>query len=144
MAIIAIALGLLLPALTPTTARAVDGATRQFLSDLETARLSAISSRTHTRIVATPQTYQVSVLNRATGNWETRSKTVRFPDGVAFDPPPTLEFLANGSTSLDPAATPHPVIIRDAVVAGATVVAKNASLVRRIEIDPLTGGAILR
>ncbi|MDQ3198355.1 MAG: type II secretion system GspH family protein, partial [Verrucomicrobiota bacterium] len=49
--IIGILLALLVPALGPSSGRALDGATHQFTADLENARLIAIAERKTTRVL---------------------------------------------------------------------------------------------
>jgi hypothetical protein len=106
--------------------------------------------------------------------WKQRGKWNRFPEGVAVasvvqsvpTPAPTavpidvggtgatsyrfsgpyIEFLANGSCNLDPAATPAPAaIIADGFVNSAgAFVQKNQRLRFTVAVDPLTGSVSVR
>jgi len=111
IAVIAVVAAFLVPALGPSTGRALDGATRQFVADLEGARLIAIAERTHTRVLIPnteiPQlgenislrSYLVASLNRTTGNWQQRGNKNRVAQSVAFDPTTGV---------LNPTTTPTP------------------------------------
>ena len=59
-----------------------------------------------------------------------------------------VEFLPNGSTNLDPSATPELIAIQDGFVPTAasspTPVRKNPALRSELTIDPLTGNAVLK
>ncbi|MEO5755022.1 MAG: prepilin-type N-terminal cleavage/methylation domain-containing protein [Chthoniobacterales bacterium] len=59
-----------------------------------------------------------------------------------------VEYLPNGSTSLDPAATPEVVAIQDGFVpttgSSPTPIRKNQTLRSQLTIDPLTGNAVLQ
>lgn len=183
MAIIGIVLSLVVPALAPATARALDGGARQFMSELQSARMTAIAERTHVRVLIPNaingairedlvlRSYTTAVLDRTTGTWRQRSKWARLPDGIAIDPTvgvvrpsaspmpgetqmvgwptaysgPYLEFLANGSASLDPTAPPAAVKLADGFVqSGGAFVAKNRTLFREVTIDPLSGAVTAR
>src|ERR1700731_2061360 len=160
MTIIAVVAAFLIPALSPGSARALDGATRQFAADLENARLIAIAERTRTRVLlptnsadfSNPATaaapwpadisrrgYVITSQKKTETVWRQRGKWNRFPQGVAVQtftqpsptPTPTaipidvggtgsrtyafggpyIEFLANGTCNLDPAASPAPAVI---------------------------------
>jgi prepilin-type N-terminal cleavage/methylation domain-containing protein len=106
--------------------------------------------------------------------WKQRGKWNRFPEGVAVasvvqsSPTPTptalpidiggtgatnytfsgpyIEFLANGSCSLDPAATPAPAaIIADGFVnSSGAFVQKNQKLRFTVAVDPLTGSVSVK
>jgi prepilin-type N-terminal cleavage/methylation domain-containing protein len=207
VAVIAIALGLLVPALGPGSGRAVEGAARQFSSDLENARAIAIAERTRTRILlpasvndfANPTTsptpwpsdihlrgYVIASADRTTSVWKQRGKWTRLPNGVAFDPAsgvftsptptptppgatptptpgplvvsptgstsatyefsgPYIEFLANGSSSLDPTASPRTASVADGFVDGTGKFnAKNQKLRYQVAIDPLSGSTTVK
>ncbi len=61
---------------------------------------------------------------------------------------PFVEFLPNGSTNLDPSATPELVAIQDGFVptggSRPTPVRKARALRSQLTIDPLTGNAVLK
>jgi type II secretory pathway pseudopilin PulG len=106
--------------------------------------------------------------------WKQRGKWNRFPEGVAIQsvvqsspmPAPTavpidvggtgattyrfsgpyIEFLANGSCNLDPAATPAPAaIIADGFVnSSGAFVQKNQKLRFTVAVDPLTGSVSIK
>jgi type II secretory pathway pseudopilin PulG len=194
--IIGLVLAFLIPSLGPSSGRSLDGATRQFMSDVQGARLTAIAERTRTRVLvpqsasnfsnptsaATPwptdialRGYLIVSEKRTDPVWKQRGKWNRLPQGVAFDstagifpqpspapaptPPgipidvggtgastytfngPYIEFLANGSSNLNPAATPaQSAVLADGFVDSAgTFVRKNASLRFTLTVDPLTG-----
>jgi prepilin-type N-terminal cleavage/methylation domain-containing protein len=103
--IIAIALAFLVPALGPSSGRAVDAAAGQLKSDLEGARLMAIAERTRTRVIiptstsdfsspassATPwptdiasRGYLIVSEKRTDAVWRQRGKWNRFPVGAAI------------------------------------------------------------
>ena len=50
-AVIAILLGFLIPALSPSSGRALEGDARNFAAQLENARLMALAKRTKTRVL---------------------------------------------------------------------------------------------
>lgn len=98
VAIIAIALGFLVPALGIGSARALEGDTRQFLAQLENARQTAIAERTRTRVIIpvaqeTPRlgenlplrAYTITSLDRTTGIWKQRGNWNRLSQSVAFN-----------------------------------------------------------
>lgn len=186
--IIALVAAFLLPTLGSSSGRSLDGATRQFVADLEGARLTAIAQRTRTRVlipiaavVGAPgdnlalRGYLVASLDKTTGTWQPRGKWNRLSQSVAFDPTvpdsatppltsvlkqpdsstpvagmgtisaPSIEFLANGSTSLDPTAPPQVLAIADAIVQpNGSYVAKNTKLRFQVTIDPLSGSVTLK
>ena len=126
VAIIALVLGFLIPSLGPASGRSLDGATRQFVADLEGARLIAIAERTHTRVLIPTaenaqlednlamRSYLITSLNKTAGNWKQRGKWNRLSQSVAFDPaigivdptasptpsPTDLDKAGNGTTSV--------------------------------------------
>jgi len=118
--------------------------------------------------------YLVVSEKRTESFWKQRGKWNRFPEGVAVAsvvqsapaPPsipvpidvggtgvatymfsgPYIEFLANGSCNLDPAATPAPgAIIADGFVnSSGAFVQKNQKLRFTIAVDPLTGSVSVK
>lgn len=105
--------------------------------------------------------------------WKQRGKWNRFPSGVALasiSPTPTpasisvdstgtgsttnnyafdgpyIEFLANGSSNLDPSASPAPAaVIADGFVdSSGKFVPKNTKLQYTMTVDPLTGAVSLK
>lgn len=116
--------------------------------------------------------YLVVSEKRTDALWTQRGKWNRFPTGTALDfansamPTPTampidvgrtgstsytftgpyIEFLANGSSTLDPAATPTPsAVIADGFVdSNGNFVKKNAKTRYTITVDPLTGAVALQ
>jgi type II secretory pathway pseudopilin PulG len=200
LAIIALVLAFLIPALGPASGRTLDAATGQFRADLESARLIAITERTRTRIIVPTNTsnfsgattspapwptdialrgYLVVSEKRTDSLWKQRGKWNRFPQGVAWDstagvfpqPSPTplptpgipidvggngtttyvfngpyIEFLANGSSNLDPSASPAPAAaLADGFVdSSGTFVRKNARLRFTVTVEPLTGSVSVK
>jgi prepilin-type N-terminal cleavage/methylation domain-containing protein len=116
--------------------------------------------------------YLVVSEKRTETRWKQRGKWNRFPQGTALDfsasamPTPTavpidvgsagstsytftgpyIEFLANGSSNLDPSATPTPsAVVADGFVdSSGAFVKKNTSLRYTITVDPLTGSVSLK
>jgi len=115
--------------------------------------------------------YLIVSEKRTDSRWKQRGKWNRFPQGTAFAsvPSPTpaamdidiggtgtaisytftgsyIEFLANGSTNLDPSVSPAPsAVVADAFVnATGTPTAKNTKLQYTITVDPLTGAVTLK
>jgi prepilin-type N-terminal cleavage/methylation domain-containing protein len=192
IAIIAIAIGFLIPSLGTGQGRSAEAAARQLTADLEGARLTAIAERTRTRILLPTSTsnfsggpstapwpgdvayrcYLIVSEKRTDPVWKQRGKWNRLPQGVAvsLSPTPTpagmsvdatgtgtttnnytfngpyIEFLANGSSNLDPAATPPPTaVVADAFVnTTGTPAPKNVKLQYKITVDPLTGAVSLK
>ncbi len=197
IAIILIVAAFLIPALSPNSSRALDGASHQFAADLENARLIAIAERTRTRVLlpssatnfanpvpsVTPwpsdialRGYVITSEKKTESVWKQRGKWNRFPDGVAVksfvQPTPTptpgaipidvggsgnrtydysgpyVEFLANGSCTLDPTASPAPAVsVADGFVVTApteTFKPKNVGLVSTVTIDPISGSVSLK
>ena len=190
--VIGILLALLIPALGPSSGRALDGATHQFTADLENARLIAIAERSKTRVLfplsqsnfaspspsptpwpsdITRRGYVITSLKPTETAWKQRGKWTRFPQGIALQtfvqpsPSPTpspfpvdsagtggtnytfngpfIEFLPNGSSSLDPSASPAlAATIADGFVdTNDAFKAKNVNLKSTVTIDSLTGSA---
>jgi hypothetical protein len=116
--------------------------------------------------------YLVVSEKRTDTRWKQRGKWNRFPTGTALDfaasamPTPTpmpidlvgtgsttytftgpyIEFLANGSSNLDPVATPTPsAVVTDGFVdSGGNFVKKNTNLRYTITVDPLTGAVSMK
>jgi len=113
--------------------------------------------------------YLVVSEKRTDTRWKQRGKWNRFAQGIAFasvpSPTPTampidiggtnstsyifngryIEFLANGSSNLDPSASPSSAIVADAFVdSSGNVARKNTKLQYTITVDPLTGAVSLQ
>jgi type II secretion system protein H len=119
--------------------------------------------------------YLVVSEKRTDTRWSQRGKWNRFPQGAALDssasvlPTPSpapmnidvtgtgstttytfsgpyIEFLANGSSSLNPSATPTPsAVVADGFVdTSGAFVTKNPKLRYSITVDPLTGAVTFR
>lgn len=187
--IIGILLAFLIPALGPSSGRALEGDARNFGAQLENARLMALAKRTRTRVLiaadnvwgtdASWRGYILTSFDTTSGNWLQQGKLNRLSQSTTFDsavgvvstrsttstpvikapnaiptPAPVnfigayVEFLPNGSTSLDPAATLEVVAIQDGFVpttgSSPTPVRKNQTLRSQLSIDPLTGNAVLQ
>ena len=192
--IVGIVLAFLIPALSPSSGRALDGASHQFTADLENARLIAMAERSKTRILLplnesdfsggtspTPwpsdisrRGYVIASQKPTETVWKQRGKWTRLPTGIALQtiaqpspsPTPTalpidvagtgattynfsgpyVEFLANGSSSLDPSASPATAAtLADGFIDSSGVFhSKNTKLKTTITIDPLTGAAIAK
>lgn len=96
--IIALALAFLIPSIGPSTGRSLEGSTRQFLADLEGARLMAIAERTRTRMLIAAaddanwgqnlalRGYVVVSFDRTASSWTQRGKWNRLSQSAAFDP----------------------------------------------------------
>ena len=101
ISIIAIALGLLVPALGTGSGRVLEGDAREFLAQLENARQIALAERTRTRVVIPVNSagssafgsdlalraYTIVSFNRSAGTWKQRGKWHRLPGSVAFRTP---------------------------------------------------------
>ena len=93
--IIAIVLAFLIPAISPSSGRALEGDSRNFMAQLENARLMAISKRTKTRVlIATTndwgtdfswRAYVLTSFDSITGNWLQQGKFFRLSHSTAFD-----------------------------------------------------------
>jgi prepilin-type N-terminal cleavage/methylation domain-containing protein len=112
IAIIGIVLRFLIPALAPASGRSLDGSTRQFMADLEGARLLAMAERTQTRVLI-PVTddpnfgkdlalraYMVTSFNRSANTWTQRGKWNRLAQSVAFEP--NTGIVSTRKTSVTP------------------------------------------
>jgi type II secretory pathway pseudopilin PulG len=119
--------------------------------------------------------YLVVSEKRTDSSWSPRGKWNRFPEGTALDysssalqtPTPApmqidvtgsgsgstytfngpyIEFLANGSSNLNPSATPTPsAVIADGFVdTSGAFVKKNLKLRYSITVDPLTGAVAVK
>lgn len=118
--IIALVLTFLVPSLGTSSGRSLGSSTRQFLADLEGARLMAIAERTRTRIlIATAdapswgqnlalRAYLVVSFDRTANSWTQRGKWNRLAQSVAFDPNPgaggSLWVVASRKTEITPVA----------------------------------------
>lgn len=103
--IIAIAIGLLAPAVGTGSGRALEGATRQFTADLENARQLAIAERTRTRVLIPDKNanssafsselalrgYTIVSLNKVANTWKQRGRWTRLPQSAAFHPTPPVD-----------------------------------------------------
>ena len=101
ISIIAIALGLLVPALGTGSGRVLEGDAREFLAQLENARQIALAERTRTRVVIPVsasgsnafgpdlalRAYSIVSFNRSAGTWKQRGKWHRLPTSIAFRAP---------------------------------------------------------
>ncbi len=93
--VIAILLGFLIPALSPSSARALEGDARNFAAQLENARLLALAKRTKTRVlIATNndwgtefswRAYVTARFDSTSGNWLQEGKFTRLSKSTAFD-----------------------------------------------------------
>jgi len=187
--VIAILLGLLIPALSTNSGRALEGDTRNFSAQLENAQMMALSKRTKTRVLiattnewsadASWRAYLLTTYDATSGNWLQQGKLNRLSQATTFDsttgivatrstattpvvrtpnvtPTATpadftgafVEFLPNGSTNLDPSATPELIAIQEGFVpttgSSPTPVRKNQALRSELTIDPPTGNAVLK
>jgi len=103
--IIAIALGLMVPALGTSSGRSLEGAARQFTADLENARQLAIAERTKARVLIPDKNtnsnafgsdlalrgYTIVTLNKTANTWKQRGRWTRLPQSAAFDPAPQID-----------------------------------------------------
>ena len=117
-----------------------DGTTGNWLQEGKLNRLSQTTTFDSTiGIVAARSTATTSVIKAP--------KVTPTPSPASFTGA-YVEFLPNGSTNLDPSATPELVAIQDGFVPTAgsspTPVRKNQTLRSQLTIDPLTGNAILK
>ncbi len=144
--------------------------TRVLLPTTET-EFAATSGGTPWPSDITRRGYVVTSEKRNAPVWRQRGKWTRLPTGVAlasFSPTPTpavapidvggsgtssytfsgpyIEFLANGSSSLDPAESPAPAaVLADGFVDGNGVFrSKNIKLKATVTIDPLTGSTTVK
>lgn len=118
--------------------------------------------------------YVIVSADRTSAVWKQRGKWTRLPNGVAFDSGlgvfasaapaasivvnptgtgsatynfsgPYIEFLANGSNSLDPAAPAATAWVTDGFVnPNGSYAAKNLKLRYEIKIDPLSGSVAMQ
>lgn len=103
MAIIGAVAAFLIPTLGPASGRSLDGATRQFTAELESARLLAIAERTKARVLVpvanapgfgtdlSLRAFGTVTLNKTTGTWKQRGKWNRLAQSTAFDPQPVVD-----------------------------------------------------
>jgi prepilin-type N-terminal cleavage/methylation domain-containing protein len=189
IAVIAILLGFLIPAISPNSGRTLEGDARNFTAQLENAQLMALAKRTKTRVLiattndwgpnASWRAYLLTSYDGGSGNWLQQGKLNRLSQAMTFDsttgivaarstiatpvvrapnvtPTPTpvdftgayVEFLPNGSTNLNPSATPELIAIQEGFVPTAgsspTPFRKNQALRSELTIDPLTGNTVLK
>jgi prepilin-type N-terminal cleavage/methylation domain-containing protein len=93
--IVGIMLAFLIPALSPSSARALDGDSRNFLAQLENARMMALSKRTKTRVLIAAtndwgtdfswRSYVLTSFDSTTGNWLQQGKFFRLSQSTTFD-----------------------------------------------------------
>jgi len=119
--IVGIVLAFLIPALSPSSARALDGDSRNFLAQLENARMMALSKRTKTRVLIAAnndwgtdfswRAYVLTSLDTTTGNWLQQGKFFRLSQSTTFDSATGI-VAARSTTSTQvvkaPNATPTP------------------------------------
>lgn len=106
MGIIVLAMAFLIPALTPASGRSIEGAARQFMSDLENARQIAIAERTKTRVLIPDvnpssgsfggdsadlglRAYTIVSFNKSANTWKQRGKWTRLSQSAVLDPRPS-------------------------------------------------------
>jgi len=93
--IIAIVLAVLIPALSPSSARALEGDSRNFAAQLDNARMMALAKRTKTRVLIAAtndwgtdfswRAYVLTSFDSTTGNWLQQSKFFRLSQSTTFD-----------------------------------------------------------
>jgi prepilin-type N-terminal cleavage/methylation domain-containing protein len=139
------------------------------------ATLTSSQSSTPFPSPAALRTWVIVSAKRNDPTWRQRGKWSQVPAGVAFDPSssafipatapakidvdfgqtgtaaysytgPYIEFLSNGSSSLDPAASPWPAVaVADAYVDySGNFTAKNTKLRTTVTVDPLSGAVTLK
>jgi type II secretory pathway pseudopilin PulG len=127
ISIIVLVAGLMLPALVTSSARVLDGTSRQFVGDLENARLIAIAHRTKTRVLIAStndtnwgqdlawRAYATVRLDPTNpSNWILEGKINKISQSVAFYPSPA------------PTPTPPPVFVLQSRSTTTTPVEKTA------------------
>lgn len=110
IAVIAIILGFLIPALSPNYGRALEGDARNFAAQLENARLMALAKRTRTRVLIAAandwgsdtswRAYFLASYDGTTGNWLQQGKLNRLSQTTTFDS--TVGIVAARSTATTP------------------------------------------
>ena len=93
--VIAIVLGFLIPALSPSSARALEDDSRNFAAQLENARMMALAKRTKTRVLIAStndwgsdfswRAYVLASFDSTTGNWLQQGKFFRLSQSTTFD-----------------------------------------------------------
>lgn len=93
--VIAIVLGFLIPALSPSSARALEGDSRNFAAQLENARMMALAKRTRTRVLIAStndwgsdfswRAYVLASFDSTTGDWLQQGKFFRLSQSITFD-----------------------------------------------------------
>lgn len=98
--IIAIGLGLLVPALAPASGRALENSVSLFTAELENARQTALAERTRTRVLIPDRNqpafgsdlglraYTTVSRDKTTGTWRQRGRWTRLAQSAVFDPAP--------------------------------------------------------
>lgn len=119
--VVSIALAFLIPALNPSSGRALEGDARNLSAQLEYARMYAISKRTRTRVLIAAtndwgvdyswRAYVIASLDSTTGNWLQQGKFNRLSQSATFDS--TTGVVASRSALVTsivsaPNATPTP------------------------------------
>jgi type II secretion system protein H len=93
--VVAIVLAFLIPALSPSSARALEGDSRNFAAQLENARQMAIAKRTKARVLIAAtndwgtdfswRAYVLTSFDSTTGNWLQQGKFFRLSQSTTFD-----------------------------------------------------------
>jgi prepilin-type N-terminal cleavage/methylation domain-containing protein len=114
MGVIGIMLAFLIPALGPASGRSLEASSRQFMADLEGARLMAMAERTQTRVLIAVtndvawgqelalKAYMITSFNRSANTWTQRGKWNRLSQSVAFEP--TTGIVSTRQASVTPVA----------------------------------------
>ena len=119
--IIAIVLTFLIPALSPSSARALEGDSRNFAAQLENARMMAFAKRTKTRVLIAStndwgtdfswRAYMLASFDSTTGNWLQQGKIFRLSQSTTFDSATGIVASRSATTTpvvKAPNATPTP------------------------------------
>jgi Tfp pilus assembly protein FimT len=121
LVVIAIVTAFLIPALSPTSARALEGDARNFTAQLENARLIAISRRSKARVLIAStndwgadfswRAYVLASFDSTTGTWLQQGKAFRLSQSTTFDSATGIVQARSSSTTAvvrAPNATPAP------------------------------------
>lgn len=123
--IIAIVLAFLIPALSPSSARALEGDSRNFAAQLENVRMMALAKRTKTRVLIAAtndwgtdfswRAYVLTSFDSTTGYWLQQGKFFRLSQSTTFDSATGIVQSRNTSTTqvikptnVSPTPTPSP------------------------------------